>query len=99
MAKPKKSEVPQEVVIEETVLATEDNTVSESTTELEPSVTNFVHVPDIPAQMSDEQEFSLIKTLHKESEAEFLTRILHIQHEGGFGRHLDEIIKERINSL
>jgi hypothetical protein len=29
----------------------------------------------------------------------FLRRILYIQHSGGFGRHLDEIIYERIKSL
>ncbi len=33
------------------------------------------------------------------SEVLFLKRILHIQHEGGFGRHLDDIINERINEL
>jgi len=29
----------------------------------------------------------------------FLRKILHIQHEGGFGRHLDVIINERIKEL
>ncbi len=34
-----------------------------------------------------------------ESEAEFLKKILQIQHEGGFGRHLDFIINERLKLI
>jgi hypothetical protein len=37
--------------------------------------------------------------IKKETEKEFLLRLIHIQHNGGFGKHLDNIINERINSL
>lgn len=39
------------------------------------------------------------EVVKKETEVEFLSRILHIQKEGGFGTHLNEIIKARIKSL
>jgi len=49
-----------------------------------------IYIPDIPAQMVDTV---------KETEVDFLYKILHIQEEGGFGRHLHPLIKERIKSL
>lgn len=51
-----------------------------------------VYVPDVPAQMIEEEPV-------KETEAEFLKRLLAIQHTGGFGRHLDDVINERIKSI
>lgn len=49
-----------------------------------------IYIPDIPAQMVEPVA---------ETEVEFLYRILMIQEEGGFGRHLHPLIKERIKSL
>ncbi len=59
------------------------------------SIEEPIFIPDIPAQMDD----SIPETLKGESEKEFLTRLLNIQHEGGFGRHLDAIIYDRIKTL
>ena len=50
-------------------------------------------IPDVPAQMEEQKEEV------RETEVEFLQRLLHIQHTGGFGRHLDEVIGERIKYL
>ena len=55
-----------------------------------------IYIPDIPAQMIDN---SKPEEPSGETETEFLLRILNIQYEGGFGRHLDRIITERIKSL
>ena len=55
-----------------------------------------VSVQDIPAQM---QDTSVSKEPKGVTEIEFLQRILNIQHTGGFGRHLDEIIYERIKRM
>jgi len=54
-------------------------------------VKNPIYVPDIPAQMIEQPK--------KETEIEFLYRILQIQSDGGFGRHLDQLILQRIKSL
>lgn len=51
-----------------------------------------VYVPDVPAQMIEEEPA-------KETEVEFLKRLLAIQHTGGFGRHLDDVINKRIKLL
>jgi len=54
-------------------------------------IKNPIYVPDIPAQM--------VEVPKKETEIEFLYRILQIQSDGGFGRHLDQLILQRIKSL
>jgi len=41
----------------------------------------------------------ITEVVKKETEIDFLNRLLHIQKEGGFGTHLNDIIKERIKSL
>ena len=66
--------------------------------ELQSGIENPVYVPDIPAQMIEESR-TIEHTDVVESEVGFLKRILHIQHNGGFGRHLDDIINERIKML
>lgn len=63
-----------------------------------------VFVPEIPAQIKEEKEMPMAQIVHSIEQTEsdeilLLRRILHIQHTGGFGRHLDEIIYERIKEL
>lgn len=53
-----------------------------------------VYVPDIPAQAVEVK-----KEKPDTDEILFLKRILQIQEEGGFGKHLHDIINERIKSL
>jgi len=55
-----------------------------------------VYIPEIPAQIIDT---SVTEKPTGETEIKFLERLLHIQHSGGWGRHLDEIINDRIKSL
>lgn len=68
----------------------------------------FTYVPDIPAQMIDDSvsatvEPSIISvSVVEEKECDeilFLRRILRIQEEGGFGRHLNDLINGRIKEL
>ncbi len=68
-------------------------TVTEKST-MEPTVTvtERVEIPNVEVSVP-------ISTPPKETEIEFLTRLMKIQEEGGFGRHLDHIIVERIKSL
>lgn len=84
--------------------------------------TQPIHIPDIPAQISNEEISETIvetpeslvvihdepsteeavdhKTEMKESdEILFLRSVLQKQHNGGFGRHLDEMIYNRIKEL
>lgn len=61
-----------------------------------------VSTPDIPAQMEEQLPIAQVVYAIEEKESDeilFLRRILHIQHTGGFGRHLDDIIYERIKEL
>lgn len=60
-----------------------------------------VFVPDVPAQVIEEKPAIVaVKVEDKKlTEIEFLKIILHRQHEGGFGRHLDELINDRIKLL
>jgi len=60
-----------------------------------------IFIPDIPAQMVEEkkQDLSVPEQPKGETEIQFLQRILHKQEEGGFGRHLNPMIIERIKSL
>lgn len=60
-----------------------------------------VFIPDTPAQMIEpvKQDISVPEQLKGENEIQFLQRILFIQEDGGFGRHLHTLIKERIKSL
>lgn len=59
------------------------------------------YIPDIPAQMIEpiKEDLSVPEQPKGETEIEFLRRILHKQHEGGFGRQLDDMINDRIKSL
>lgn len=70
-------------------------------------------VPDIPAQMEEQQEEIIpeeelaeavpeplpVEAAVSSDEKTFLLRILQIQEEGGFGKHLHDIIYERIKQL
>lgn len=55
---------------------------------------HLIYVPDIPAQA-----ISVIEEKPDTDEILFLKRIMQIQEEGGFGKHLHDIINERIKSL
>jgi hypothetical protein len=67
----------------------------------------YVYIPDIPAQMDEVNPDNKSTTANaeikmvvkKSDEVEFLERILNIQEQGGFGRHLHDLIYERIKSL
>ncbi len=74
---------------------------SENITE-QPGIETPVSTPDIPAQMEEQLPIAQVVYPIEEKESDeilFLRRILHIQHTGGFGRHLDDIIYERIKEL
>lgn len=63
-----------------------------------------IYVPDIPAQMIEQieekkQDLPVPEQPTGETEIQFLQKILIIQEEGGFGRHLNGVIYERIKSL
>jgi hypothetical protein len=51
-----------------------------------------IYIPDIPAQI-------IVQEPKQETEIQFLYKILQIQENGGFGRHLDRLILDRIKSL
>lgn len=69
----------------------------------------FTYVPDIPAQIIEDNISATVETKHISSiivvedkecdEVLFLRRILRIQEEGGFGRHLNDLINDRIKEL
>lgn len=65
-----------------------------------------IYIPDVPAQM--EEELQSVQILEdkvevveevQSDEISFLKRLLDIQHSGGWGKHLDGVINERINEL
>ena len=63
-------------------------------------------IPDIPAQMEEVESIEVVKEVVaaieevvETDEVSFLKRILLIQHNGGWGRHLDGVINERIDAL
>lgn len=65
-------------------------------------------VPDVPAQMEElqsvqivEDKVEVVEVIEKAESSEilFLKKILEIQHNGGWGKHLDGVINERINEL
>lgn len=63
-----------------------------------------IFIPDIPAQIIEpieekKQDLSVPEQPTGETEIEFLQRILFIQEDGGFGRHLHQLINNRIKSL
>lgn len=75
----------------------QDQTVSEQT-----GITDPIITADIPAQLPEETPMAQVVYPLEQTESDeilFLRRILHIQHTGGFGRHLDDIIYERIKEL
>lgn len=57
-------------------------------------------VPLMEAVKEETVEVAPVIEIKPESnEVLFLRRLLHIQHSGGFGKHLDDIIYERIKEL
>jgi len=60
-----------------------------------------VSIPDVPAQMGVEPISETVPEVVKADSDEilFLYNILAIQRNGGFGRHLDGIINDRIKFL
>ncbi len=100
MAKVKKvaeENIEQPDVIQEQPEITNDDVSENKEEEIIPEtqVSEVINIPDIPAQMDN----SVPDEPKGETEIEFLYRILHIQEDGGFGRHLNGIINERIKSL
>jgi hypothetical protein len=90
MSKSKKTEEVQEpeVVIPEVTETLPEEVLPEATEEVQEPVS----IPDVPAQMD------LVEVVES-GEISFLRKILSIQHEGGWGSHLDDIIYARIASL
>jgi hypothetical protein len=64
--------------------------IKDETTE---EITEPIYIPDIPAQMEP------VEQKPDSDEVIFLLQLLHRQHEGGFGHHLDNEINERIKYL
>lgn len=93
----KTTEVPEEVLPVEPEITVPEAIVEqpEETTEVPEEVVEVaalpIFVPDIPAQIIEVDEYT--------DEIVFLRRVLDIQREGGFGRHLDVLINDRIKSL
>lgn len=52
-------------------------------------------IPDIPAQQIVEE----IIPMEELKEVKILKKILHIQQHGGWGKHLDDIINERLKEI
>lgn len=79
--------------------------IAEETPEVTPIIedTETVVVPDaiepIVEEPKEEKKAAIKKEVTEKDEVLFLKRILHIQHSGGFGRHLDDIIYDRIKEL
>lgn len=88
-------EVPEEVVIPQPEIIISEDSIIETNLEVPEEVVVVeappIYIPDTPAQCVDIKNNS--------EEINFLERILDIQHTGGFGRHLDVLINERIKSL
>jgi hypothetical protein len=88
MGRPKK-------VVEEQA-ASEEPIITEQETEVGKGV---IESADEESNYTVEREIPIQEEKPESDEVVFLRRILHIQHDGGFGRHLDEIINERIKEL
>lgn len=92
MAKPKKEKpVIENIDSQEPI----EQLPEETETMQQEGIVNPVYIPDIPAQMIVEEE----KVEEESDEILFLLRILDIQESGGFGRHLHQLINERIKVL
>ena len=95
----------KEVAVEQPIVENTSNSLQESEIKEEKTI----YTPDVPAQMVDSEivkdvkEISLplekLKVVPDSEEVVFLRRVLQIQREGGFGRHLDVLINDRINEL
>ena len=88
----------EEQKIEEVISETEVNPINElPVSEEMPKI----YIPDVPSQIIEvkKQDDSVPEEPKGETEIEFLQRIMFIQEDGGFGRHLHQIILNRIKSL
>lgn len=97
MAKAKKvvEDNKEETNIEEPVnLSVSETEVMAEEKNEEPILEKPVYIPDIPAQMIEPDSSNEIET-----EVDFLLRILQIQEDGCFGRHLNKIIQDRIKLI
>lgn len=81
---------------EETVEQPE-NSVAETKEEVTEEV--VTEEPVVEEKKEEDTSLSIHATDEKETEVGFLQRLLSIQHEGGWGHHLDSIINDRIKSL
>lgn len=98
MAKASRKKTEEEITepivetIEETEISTE---TKQETIKEEP-----IFVPDIPAQVVEEVKVvEPVVNSGIESETEFLIRLMNYQNNGGWGRHLNPMIKERIELI
>jgi hypothetical protein len=92
-------------VVEPEVVSAEPESILEETTDqiaeevvIEPE-NEPVYIPEIPAQMEEEVIPVVNEVKLVSDEIGFLQNILQIQRNGGFGRHLDGIINDRIKTL
>lgn len=99
MAKAKKEKVVEEEIFEEqpTERLPEEIVFEVPLVDVmeQEGVKHPVFIPDFPAQMDN----SVPEQPKGETEIQFLQRILYIQENGGFGRHLDKLINDRIKSI
>lgn len=92
MAKAKKTKIEDEEIIEQHIMEDIEPTAEESEEGAVEKEMPKIYIPDIPAQM-------IVQEPKQETEIQFLYKILQIQENGGFGRHLDRLILDRIKSL
>lgn len=87
-----------ESIIEEPAEPTIDEVEEPVAEEPEPTI-EPVYIPEIPAQMDEVVSPIVVEEKPESDEVLFLQNILQIQRNGGFGRHLDGIINDRIKTL
>lgn len=96
---------PDSLNVEQFKEENKEETLPEETVSEQP-----IYVPDIPAQMEEKIPDNVTKTVAVEISVEvtskadtpeilFLRKILQIQEEGCFGRHLNQLIYDRIKEL
>ncbi len=96
MAKPTSKKTEEQVEVKEEMQEASSPNVNISSAEKKEPITPNSLGDSIVQELSETVE---IGNERIESEKEFLQRILFIQHTGGFGRHLDTMINERIKLL
>lgn len=101
MAKASRKKIEEEIITEPIVETIEETEISPET-EQETIKEEPIFVPDIPAQVVEEVKVVEVEPVVNsgiESETEFLIRLMNYQNNGGWGRHLNPMIKERIELI